>query len=36
VLVLNSYTRWGLAELTELEPGELLAWLDAVPAVYRR
>jgi len=35
-LLLNSYTRWGHNELMELAVDELTAWLDEIPAVYRK
>ncbi len=36
VLLLNSYTRWSLGELLEMELEELVAWLEEIPQVYRR
>jgi hypothetical protein len=36
VLVINSYTRWGLEELMTMQIDELVEWMDAIPKVYPR
>lgn len=36
VLALNSYTRWGLAELMDLDIEDLIAWLEEAARMYRR
>jgi len=36
VLVLNSYTRWGHAELMEMAVEDLAGWLETVAVVYRK
>lgn len=35
VLLLNSYTGWGYAELVQMETDELAAWIDAARDLYR-
>jgi hypothetical protein len=36
VLALNSYTRWSLSELMELESDELISWLEEAAHMHRQ